>query len=196
MCSGQVSSVQSLDRLDHQEDWQTIKQRSSSSLFCWMPLCAVLAWAGMSPLDCPASIPSSWSRHPSPSKVPWRMVLKRPACRVAYPKHATFRLLPVARRDSCRPTRKLILLCKQSMVLCLKKKMQRSFLRHWFWTSGSFSQSQHEGSIFHSHRGGWRWQETCATWTSWRNRWFCLTGSCLTLRFLPICWGNSDKNFC
>ena len=34
--------------------WQTIQQRSSSSLFCRRPLWAVLAWAGMSILALPA----------------------------------------------------------------------------------------------------------------------------------------------
>ena len=35
----------------------------------------------------------------------------------------------------------------------------------WFKNCGFFSLSQQSGCMFHSHRGGWRWQETCATWT-------------------------------
>ena len=44
--------------------------------------------------------------------------------------HASFHLLTVAGRDSCGPTGKLILLRTQSLVLCSKEEMRRSFLRH------------------------------------------------------------------
>ena len=40
--------------------------------------------------------------------------------RVTCPNHESFRLLTVARRGSYGPTRKLILLCTQSLVLCSK----------------------------------------------------------------------------
>ena len=40
------------------------------------------------------------------------------------------RLLTVARRGSCGPTRKLILLRTQSLVLCSKREIRRGFLRH------------------------------------------------------------------
>ena len=54
------------------------------------------------------------------SKMPWRMVLRR-MWGVTCQNHASFRLLTFARRGSCRPTRKLlILLCTQSLVLCSK----------------------------------------------------------------------------
>ena len=53
-----------------------------------------------------------------PSKVPWRIVLERLSWCVTCWNHVSFRLLTVARRGSCRPTRKLILLCTQSLVLC------------------------------------------------------------------------------
>ena len=35
----------------------------------------------------------------------------------------------------------------------------------WSQKSGSFSQSQQVGSMSHSDRGRWRWQETCTAWT-------------------------------
>ena len=57
--------------------WQTIQQRSYSSLFCRRPLWAVLAWAGMSTLwCCPSSISSAdygVARPPrSPEEWFWR----------------------------------------------------------------------------------------------------------------------------
>ena len=66
----------------------------------------------------------------SPSKVPWRMVLERLLWHVTCPNHASFRLLTVARRGLCGPTRKLILLRAQLLILCSKPKMQRSFFMH------------------------------------------------------------------
>ena len=53
-------------------------------------------------LCCPRRFP--------PSKVPWRTVLERLSRRVTCPNHASFRLWTLARRGSCGPTRKLILL--------------------------------------------------------------------------------------
>ena len=58
-------------------------------------------------------------------------VLERLLWPVTCLNHASFRLLPVARRGSCGPTRELILLCTQSLVLCSKSEMRRSFLRHF-----------------------------------------------------------------
>ena len=49
-----------------------------------------------------------------PFKVPWVMVLERLSWYMTFPKHASFRLLTVARRGSCGLTRKLILLRTQS----------------------------------------------------------------------------------
>ena len=42
-----------------------------------------------------------------------------PVCLI-YRNHSSFRLFKVARRRSCRPTRKSISLCTQSLVLCSK----------------------------------------------------------------------------
>ena len=71
-----------------------------------------------------------WQQCHPPSKVPWRMVLERMLWYVTCPNHASFCLWTVARRGSRRPTRKLILLRTQSLVLCSNKEMQRSSLRH------------------------------------------------------------------
>ena len=55
------------------------------------------------------------------SNVPWRVVLDRLSWRATCPNnHANFRLLTVARWGSCGPTRTLILLCAQSLVLWSK----------------------------------------------------------------------------
>ena len=71
-------------------------------------------------------LPKPW--HHPPSKVPWRMVLERLSWRVLCPNHASFHFLTVA-RCSCGPTRKLVSLCTQSLVLCSKQEIQR-LLRH------------------------------------------------------------------
>ena len=57
-------------------------------------------------------------QHRPPSKVPWEMVLERLLWRVTCSNHASFCLLTVARRGSCVPARKFILLRNQSLVLC------------------------------------------------------------------------------
>ena len=72
-------------------------------------------------------------RRRPPSKVPRRMVLERLSWRVTCPNHACFCLLTVAGRGSCGPTRKLISLRNQSLVLCSKWEMRRSF--HWHLVS-------------------------------------------------------------
>ena len=55
-----------------------------------------------------------------PSKVPGGIILERLSLRLTCPNHASFRLWTVAWRGSCGPTRKLILLPTQSLVLCSK----------------------------------------------------------------------------
>ena len=98
----------------------TIRQRSSSNL-CKTPSWTVLAWAGMSTLWCCLSaFPLPTTASATVPKVPWRMVLERLLRRVTCPNHASFRLLTVARSGSCGPTRELILLRTQSLLLCYK----------------------------------------------------------------------------
>ena len=46
------------------------------------------------------------------------MILERLSWLVTCPNHISFRLLTVARRTSCEPPRKLILLCTQPLVVC------------------------------------------------------------------------------
>ena len=63
------------------------------------------------------------------------------------------RLLTVVRRGSCGPTRKLIFLRTQSLVLCSKYEMRRSFLRHlvskaWILFFFSSSRVGKEGTYF------------------------------------------------
>ena len=45
--------------------------------------------------------------------------------RVTCPNHASFRLLTVLRKGSFGPTRKMILLCTQSLVLCSEQEIQK-----------------------------------------------------------------------
>ena len=68
--------------------------------------------------------------HRPRSKVPWSMVLERLSWHVTCLNHAHFRLLTVARRDFCGPTRKLILFHTQLLVLYSKKVIWANFLRH------------------------------------------------------------------
>ena len=65
-------------------------------------------------------------RRRLPSNVPWRMVLERLSWRVTCPNYSSFRLLTVARRGSCGPTRKLLSFRTQSLVLCSKQEMRIS----------------------------------------------------------------------
>ena len=58
------------------------------------------------------------------------MVLERLSWRVACPNHAGFLLVTVARRSHCGPRRNLTLLHTQSLVLCSKYEIRRSFLMH------------------------------------------------------------------
>ena len=59
-------------------------------------------------------------RCQSPSKVPRRMAFERLSWRITCPNHASCCLLTVARRGSCGPTTKLLLLRTLSLVLCSK----------------------------------------------------------------------------
>ena len=82
-----------------------------------------------------------WPWRHTPSKVPWRMVLERLSWHMTHPNHASFHLLTVASRGSCGPTRKLILLPTQSLVLCSKWRCREVSSGTWFWKPGSFFQS-------------------------------------------------------
>ena len=69
-------------------------------------------------------------RHQPPAKVLGRMILERVSWRVACPNHGRFHLLTVARKGSCGPTKKLILLRTQSLILCSKWELRRNVLSH------------------------------------------------------------------
>ena len=71
-----------------------------------------------------------WPWHCPTFKVSQRMILERMSWHVLCMNHAIFRHLTVARRSSSGPTRKLILLCTQSLVSCSKQEIWRSFLMH------------------------------------------------------------------
>ena len=144
----------------------TIQQRSSSSLFYRRPLWAVLAWARMSTLwCCPSSISSAdhgvarlstspegwfwrgcrgvWHVRTMQCSAFWQLAVRVPED----PQGSWSRFAP--HRWPCAPTRR----CGEVSS------------GTWFLKLESFFQSQQAGSIFHSQRGGWRWQETCRTWT-------------------------------
>ena len=46
--------------------------------------------------------------------------------------------------------------------------------------------SQQAGSLFHSHRGGLRWQENWRAWPCLKNWWCCTTRSCFFWPLLPL----------
>ena len=79
--------------------WGTLQQRSFSSLFCWRPLSAVLAWAGMSTLWCfPSCISSaSYGIADPPRCSKWRMFFQRLLYRVTFPPKCKF-----SSPDSCQ----------------------------------------------------------------------------------------------
>ena len=56
--------------------------------------------------------------------------MERLSWRVTCPNHASFRLLTIARKGSCGPTRELILYRTQSLVLC-SEQMWKRFLKHF-----------------------------------------------------------------
>ena len=120
-------SLQSLDDRLVGRTWGTIQQRSSSSLFVQE---ALDSSSGMS-RDVHSLMLSIQHlfcrlRRGPPSKVSRMMFLERLSWRVTCPNHASFHLCTVARRGFCGPTRKLILLCTQSSVLC-SKEMRGNF---------------------------------------------------------------------
>ena len=87
------------------------------------------------------------------SKVPRRMLLEKVLLRVTCSNQAGFHLLTVAREGSCGPTKELILLHTQSLVMCSNyRSCGEVSSGTWLRRLGSFSQSQQAGSMFHSHR--------------------------------------------
>ena len=125
------TSVQCLDRLGRRRD---MKDDSARILFHPFLRTALVSSSRMG-RDVHALMMSNqhFLRRPqrrSVSKVHWRMDSERLSWRVTCPTQASFRLMTVARSGSCGPTRKLILVRTQSLVLCSKYEMRRSLLRH------------------------------------------------------------------
>ena len=173
------NSVPSIDRLGHRGDR---RDDSAKILFQSCLQEALVSRSGMGRDVCSLmwSIQHflcQWRRRP-PSKVPWRMVLVRPLWCVTCQIHASYCLLTAASRGSCQPKRKLILLSTQSLVLHSKRRRREVSSGAWCWKPGSFLQSQWAGSMFHSGRRGWRWQETCRAWTCLWSWCRCTTRSC------------------
>ena len=98
-------------------------------------------------------------RTAASSTLPMRMVSRRLSWHVTYPNGESFLLLAVARKSSCGPTRELILHRTKMTILCSERCGEVSS-GTWSWKPESFFQSQQTGSVSHSHRGGWRRQET------------------------------------
>ena len=94
--------------------------------------------------------------HRPPCKVPQRMVLERLSWRVMCPNRASVRLLTVARRGSCGPTRKLILLHTQSLVSCSKQEIRRSFVMHLVSKALILFSESASRVMFHNRSGGWK----------------------------------------
>ena len=109
VCSVQFSSVPWPIGSSGGHKGRFIIQRSSPSPFCKRSLWAVSV-VGRELYSLMLSIQHFLcrQRRRPPSKVPREMVLERFSWCVTCPNHASFRLLTVARRGSCGPTRKLI----------------------------------------------------------------------------------------
>ena len=118
---GSVCSVKSLGRLGH---WGDMRDDSAEILFQSFLQKALVSSSGMGrdvhSLTLSIQHFLCRTRRCPPSKFPRRMVLERLSWNVTCPNNSSFRLLIVARRGSCGHTRKLILLCTQSLVLCSK----------------------------------------------------------------------------
>ena len=117
----QLSSLQSLDRLDRRVD---MRDDSAEILFQSFLHEALVNRSGMG-RDIHCLMLSSQHflcrpRRRPLSKVPPGIVFERLSWCVTCPNHARFCLQTIARKGSCGPTRKLILLCTQSLVLCSK----------------------------------------------------------------------------
>ena len=104
------SSIQSFDWLGLRGD---MKDNSAETLFLSFLQEALASNSGISrdvhSLMLPIQHFFCWPQHRPSSKMPWRMVLERLSWHVTCQNHASFRLLTVAGRGSCEPTRKLIL---------------------------------------------------------------------------------------
>ena len=143
----QFSSVSWLDK------WSG---ESSSRLLCRRPLWTFLAWAGMSTLWCypfrifsatqgalkvgfGESVAAVWHFRTMRVSVYWRLpedvpVVPQRSWSCSTPGHWS---------------------CAQS------RRYRKVSSYAWFQKSKSFFDSQQAGPLFHSRRGGWRWQETC-----------------------------------
>ena len=149
-----------------------IQQRSSSRLFCRRPLWAVLAWAGMFSLWCfPSSISSADFGIAHPPRCPDGWFCR--GCRGMG--HAQTTQVSVSWQLP-----EEVPVDPQGSWPCFAPS-HRSCAK-----SPDPFVSQQAGSMFHSHRGGWRWQETCRAWTClWS--WFCCNArSCLVWPSLPL----------
>ena len=157
--------------------------------FCRRPLWRVLAWAGMSILwCCPSSISSANHSvtHP-PTCEGWF----RRGWHVTCLNHASFCLLTVPRRGfwlwTHKEWRKLVDLVPHHPIVGLVLQVgdaEKFPQALGFESLDSIFQSQWAGSTFHSHRGGWGWQLTCATGT-------CLCHPCTGM--LPSTWNWSPS---
>ena len=123
------SSVQSLGRLGRRGDMRNNSEEILFHIFFFFFLLqeAHMSGSGMG-RDAHSLMFSNQhfifrpQRH-QPSKVPGRMVLGRLLWCVTSPNYASFCLLTVVRRGSCGPTRELILLHIQSLVLRSKEEI-------------------------------------------------------------------------
>ena len=125
------SSVPSLERLGCREDMREI---SAQILFQFFLQEALVSSSGMS-RDVHSLMLSILHflcrlQHRSPSKMPWRMVLERLSWRVTCPNHASFPLLDSFQKCFLWTHKEVELLRTQSLVLCPKYEIRRSFLMH------------------------------------------------------------------
>ena len=118
------------------------------------------------------------TRHYPPSKVPRGIVLERLLWCVTCPNHANVSHWTVARKVPVDPQGSWS--CSSPSCWCCapSRRCGEVSLGTSLWKPESFFlfvQSQQAGSMFHSHTGGWRRQETCAIWTGLPSWWCCWT---------------------
>ena len=139
----------------------------------------ILACAGMSTLwCCLSSISFAYHSIAHPSRCPEGWFGETDlACDM--PKPCKFPSLDNCQKRFLQTHKKADIALHPVVGLVLEiRDAQKSPQALRFKSLDPFFQSQHAGSMFHSHNG-WRWQETCTTWTCLWSWWCCTARSCL-----------------
>ena len=121
-----------------------------------------------------------WPQRYPPFKVPLGMVLERLLWH-DMPKTCKFPFLDSCQKRFLWTPKKLDLAPYRFIGLVFHIGSVEKFPQALGFESLDPFFSQRAGSMFHSHRGGCRWQETCRAWTCLGSWWCCTTRSYINL---------------